>query len=317
MGIFLRHGDELLPMVEQPYEAETVLQELLASYPGLLSGDQDRDRRWLLVRRELGVAAAEGAADCWSLDYLFLDDEGVPTLVVVKRSADSRIRRAVVGQMLDYAPNAVAYLDVEKDSITFEARCDNEGREPAEVLTDVLGADEEIAEFCQRVKTNLAAGKLRLVFVADVIPAELQRIVEFLNEQMSSTEVLALEVKQYADERAQRQTLVSRVIGRTAAAQQRKSSAQPESEWTWTEYAGVFARPNSQRRGRWSRRLLRRLASAGSTGDRSSGRTGLRSSGQGATTRWSSCYAAPSPCCFRSGFPKRLRTWGSRTQTSA
>lgn len=45
----------------------------------------------------------------WSLDHLFLDQDGIPTLVEVKRSSDTRIRREVVGQVMDYAANAVAY----------------------------------------------------------------------------------------------------------------------------------------------------------------------------------------------------------------
>jgi hypothetical protein len=63
----------------------------------------------LLVRREAGVPEAEGAADRWFLDHVFLDGEGVPTLVEVKRSTDTRIRREVVGQMLDYAANILAH----------------------------------------------------------------------------------------------------------------------------------------------------------------------------------------------------------------
>ena len=51
--------------------------------------------------------------------------------------------------------------------------------------------------FWEEVATNLHAGRLRLVFVADVIPDELRRIVEFLNEQMTRTDVLAIEVRQY------------------------------------------------------------------------------------------------------------------------
>ena len=37
---------------------------------------------------------------------------------------------------------------------------------------------------------------MRLIFLADVVPLELQRIVEFLNSQMTKTEVLAIEVRQ-------------------------------------------------------------------------------------------------------------------------
>ena len=36
----------------------------------------------------------------------------------------------------------------------------------------------------QRVETNLRAARIRLLFVADGIPDELTRVVEFLNEQM-------------------------------------------------------------------------------------------------------------------------------------
>jgi hypothetical protein len=74
--------------------------------------------------------------------------------------------------------------------------------------------------FWEQVGTNLQAGKVRLVFVADEIPAELRRIVVFLNTQMSPADVLAVEIKQYIGEGLQ--TLVPRMIGQTAEAQARK-----------------------------------------------------------------------------------------------
>ena len=115
-AIYLKVGEELVEMVEQPYEAEDVLQRLLADYPGLLAGDLDEEprRRWLLVQREIGIAGEEDGSDRWSLDHLFLDRDGVPTLVEVKRSSDTRLRREVVGQLLDYAANASAFWGLEK-----------------------------------------------------------------------------------------------------------------------------------------------------------------------------------------------------------
>jgi 5-methylthioribose kinase len=41
--------------------------------------------------------------------------------VEVKRSSDTRIRREVVGQMLDYAANAVVYWPLEMIRAKFEA----------------------------------------------------------------------------------------------------------------------------------------------------------------------------------------------------
>lgn len=104
-GIFLiQSNGELVEMREQAYDSEDVLQELLATYPNLLSGDQinpSSPRKWLLVTREMGVPDEEDAADRWSLDHLFLDQDAIPTLIEVKRNSDTRIRREVVGQMLD------------------------------------------------------------------------------------------------------------------------------------------------------------------------------------------------------------------------
>src|SRR4051812_23438873 len=105
-GIFLiREDDGLVKMTETPYVAEARLQELLATYPDLLTGDASGDgaRRWLLVSREVALLSEGGTSGVWSVDHLFLDADAIPTLVEVKRSTNSQIRREVVGQMLDYA----------------------------------------------------------------------------------------------------------------------------------------------------------------------------------------------------------------------
>ena len=103
--IFLRRDEgEFVHLRSELYESEDQLQGLLEANPELLLGDttgSDRPSKYLLVRREAGVPEADGGSDRWFLDHLFLDAEGVPTLVEVKRSSDSRIRREVVGQMLD------------------------------------------------------------------------------------------------------------------------------------------------------------------------------------------------------------------------
>jgi hypothetical protein len=63
-------------------------------------------RRWTLVAREAGLPSEEDGADHWWVDHLFLNQEGVPTLIEAKRSTDTRIRRAVAGRGDD--PNARA-----------------------------------------------------------------------------------------------------------------------------------------------------------------------------------------------------------------
>jgi len=232
-AIYLKHDDKLVEMIEEPYEAEEILQKLLADYPNLLGGDRDSrvGKRWLLVQREIGVPAVEGAGGRWSVDHLFLDNDGVPTLVEVKRSTDTRIRREVVGQMLDYAANASSYWALEGIRTAFESRHDDVDQ-AEHVMLEFLGGDTDAADgFWERVGVNLQARKLRLVFVADEIPSELRRVIEFLNEQMSTTEVLGLEVRQFVERGGTRQTLVPRLIGQTEAARGGKTKGAPSEKW--------------------------------------------------------------------------------------
>lgn len=235
-AIFLLRDGALTELAATPYDSEALLQRLLAEHPSLLAGGQiDRvmPRRWLLVAREMGVADEPDGARRWSVDHLFLDQAGIPTLVEVKRSTDSRIRREVVGQLLDYAANAIVHWPVEAISARFLARCEQDGVSSEAELARLLGAETDAATFWDQVRTNLQAGRIRLIFVADVIPAELRRIVEFLNAQMDPAEVLALEIKQYAGEGLQ--TLVPRVLGQTAQAQQRKGQATARETRSWDE----------------------------------------------------------------------------------
>lgn len=216
-GIYLMRDDgELVEMNERGYATEALLQEYLARHPNLLAGDQidsSAPRRWLLVSQEMALASEEDGSGRWSVDHLFLDQDAVPTIVEVKRSTDTRIRREVVGQMLDYAANGVVYWSVDKLRAQFEANLESE-QDISDLLED---PDADPEEFWRKVKTNLQAGKVRLIFVSDKIPDELRRIVEFLNGQMDPAEVLAVEIKQYVSQDSNLKTLVPRVVGQTTA----------------------------------------------------------------------------------------------------
>jgi len=149
----------------------------------------------------------------------------------VKRSSDTRIRREVVGQMLDYAANSVVYWPAETIRNKFEGHCDGMGNDPRGLVADLVGIDPEdevsVDKFWEQVDTNLKAGKVRLIFVADKIPTELRRIIEFLNEQMNPAEVLAVEIKQYVGEGMK--TLVPKVVG--LASKRHSPSSSESRQW--------------------------------------------------------------------------------------
>ncbi|MBA3261050.1 MAG: hypothetical protein H0T69_00960 [Thermoleophilaceae bacterium] len=258
--IFLLRGDdELVEMRESPYEAEDVLQSLIAKFPSLLAGDQhagDTPRRWLLVGREAALPDEEDAAGRWSVDHLFLDQDAVPTLVEVKRSSDTRIRREVVGQMLDYAANGVVYWPLEQLREFFARRCEHDGLDPLSVVAEVAGSDVDVEEFWGRAGDNLRAGKVRMVFVSDEIPRELARVVEFLNGQMNPAEVIAIEIKQYLGADGMK-TLVPRVIGQTAEVEARKGRRMSGEGRQWDEQS-LFA-DLMEKRGEDETRVAREL----------------------------------------------------------
>ena len=105
----------------------------------------------------------------------------------------------------------------------FEAECERLGTDSVVALEAAFGITDP-SSYWERVQTNLAADRIRLVFVADEIAPELRSIVEFLNRQMTETEVLAIEVKQYVDTEGERQTIVPRVVGQTEAARAAKGT---------------------------------------------------------------------------------------------
>ncbi len=234
------------------------MQKLLADHPDLLAGDQinvEEPRRWLLVSREMAVPGEQDGAGRWSLDHLFLDQDAVPTLVEVKRSTDTRIRREVIGQMLDYAANAVAYWPVEQVKARFESRCEDDGIDPEAELAGLLGEGADASTFWQQVKTNLQAGRVRLIFIADEIPPELRRVVEFLNSQMDPAEVLAIEVKQFVGQKLK--TLVPRVLGQTEAARQKKKPDRGEShKWDEASFFDILLARRGEQETAIARRLL-------------------------------------------------------------
>lgn len=230
-SIFLIQSDDsLVELTEKGYDSEEVLQRLLAQFPKVLTGGQEGSPAWLLIEREAGIPKEPDGGSWWSLDHLFVDRDAVPTLVEVKRKTDTRLRREVVAQMLDYAANAVVYLSDEGSLRNrFERRCEKEDLDPVRELAEHLGEDISWDKFWDDANTHLAAGRIRLVFVADEIPPELLRIVEFLNEHMRTIEVLAVEVRQYVG--SDLRTLVPQVLGQTTETQLRKTRRVDGKQW--------------------------------------------------------------------------------------
>ena len=239
--IYALHDDRIEQLEEERFDTEDALQELIAAHPELLSGEQmnaEEPPRFILVRREKGIAETPKAGARWAIDHALIDQNAVPTLVEVKRGENTEIRRTVVGQMLEYAAHASRTWAVDELRSAFEASGDEDGGDPQEQLEALLGeAEPDEERFWESVETNLAAKRLRLLFVADEIPDELARVVEFLNEQMPNIEVLAVEIKQFRG--GPSRILVPRVIGALAASP-KASAGRPRMKLTRESFLDAF-----------------------------------------------------------------------------
>ena len=184
--IYTSADDGTLEALEEtPFPTEDELQALIAEHRELLDGEQIRPgdaRRWILVTREKGIAPSPGEAARWAVDHLIIDQDAVPTLAEVKRGSNPEIRRTIVGQLLEYAAHASETWTAEELRGAFERQAEAQGRDADAELAALLKADgdPDVDGFWEDVSTNLAAKRLRLLFVADFIPDPLARVISEL-----------------------------------------------------------------------------------------------------------------------------------------
>ncbi len=221
-------------------DEEKELQEVLERNPGLLPGDQinpESPRRWLLVAREMSVPDPSSGQDRWSIDFVYLDQDAIPTFVECKRFKDTRSRREVVAQMLEYAANGHHYWTAQGLRALTERNLADPENDLVDVLAGLFSTNEEVdpETYFERAEENLREGRIRLVFFLEEAPEELKSIIDFLNRQMERTEVLLVEAKQY--ELYGCKIIVPTLFGYTEEARlaKRRSTVSTEQRIRWNE----------------------------------------------------------------------------------
>lgn len=221
-------------------ESEDKMQALVALHPELIT---DGDGDLLLIRRELPISDNDATSGRWSLDHLFVTRDAIPVLVELKRAVDTRLRREVVGQILDYAANATAYWQAGRIADSFASSV-AAGLDPDMVLKEFIGGQDAVT-FWNQVDANFKAGRIKLVIVADEIPRELARVVEFLNDQMRA-DVRAVELRWFSGEGGVI-TLSPRVIGETERAAAAKAGAPPLESISTEQWIHKYIAPAGER----------------------------------------------------------------------
>lgn len=211
MRLLIRRGDG--PWVEpgiSGHKSEDALQELLATSPDLLPGDETGLP--LAVARELPVAAGR-------IDLVGVDVEGELTLCECKLATNPGVRREVVGQLLEYASSlrGMSFGDLAD---RFEART---GASLVEAISTIAGEGFDQESFESQVAENLAAGRFRLVIVVDEISKALRQTVVYLNDHLDAA-VLALELAYLRD--GEVEMLLPQVYGAESAERKKPARRQ-------------------------------------------------------------------------------------------
>lgn len=159
-------------MAPAGFPDEAALHTLVEEAPELLplSGEP----RIVVLGRE--VRLGSGIAD-----LVGMEPSGRPVIIEVKLARNEEARRAVVTQVLTYA--AVLYgLRVEEFERLVEPHLRK--RDAASVLDAMANADQtgsfDATSFAEQLRDSLLSGRFRLVLVLDDAPAELIRLVGYL-----------------------------------------------------------------------------------------------------------------------------------------
>lgn len=181
---------------------EADLQSLILSSPELL-GPLGAELRFIPIGWEVPLGPGR-------LDLLFLDSEGVLTLIETKLKANDECRREVLGQILEYASFAA---DWSIDSVGVTAREflasthapeDIAGQSLEEAIATrmewlVDEEDERRAKtdaLMARLASSMKDGRLRIVCGVDERIESLERLVRYLSAH-SDLQVVLLQVNRF------------------------------------------------------------------------------------------------------------------------
>ncbi len=173
----LVENDEAIPLGrvsfgEKSYD-EPWLQDLLWHYPSLLPVAEIEP-----VFDGLFPVARELRMDCGPIDLLFVNSDGMITIVETKLWRNPEARRKVVAQIIDYAKDMAkwSYSDVVQ-----AVKASSESTEP-DPIASVACEDGEESQFMDRVARNLRLGRFLLLIVGDGIREGVEEIADFLQQ---------------------------------------------------------------------------------------------------------------------------------------
>ncbi len=188
--ILVVEGDKRTPIEGRKFVVETDLQNCLEKFPELipLKEIDPESPPLLAIGRE--VSLPQGAV----IDLMYVDAGGILTIVETKLARNYQARRAVIGQIVEYASYILRWTAEDIERIANEYLSSNrlrsqyQGKKLREIIPKLArkGVPEQgerftAEDFKSNLERNLREGRIRLIIGIDEVVEPLREMVIFLN----------------------------------------------------------------------------------------------------------------------------------------
>lgn len=164
---------QTLEQVPQKEYTEDYIQTIVFNNPALLQLNEIDTScgRIAPLCRELSIGSGY-------IDDIFVDDNGILTIVECKLIRNHQATREVVGQILDYAKEIVKLTYKQFESIVQKIL--KTSKQLSDIVSEhITDLDSELFEY--NLSKNLKEGRMNLVIAGDRISRNVEELVSFLN----------------------------------------------------------------------------------------------------------------------------------------
>lgn len=228
--ILLIDGDKDIPLDEVVFREEGKLQDYLEDHPTLIPLEDILEEP-----PDLFCIGREVPAGSGFIDLLFIDRDGLLTVVETKLRKNPEARREVIGQIIEYASYASRWSadDVYKIASEYYAGSvkvpeKNRGIPATDIMRLIVGDSYIDDDYRAKIEENLKDGRVRLIVAVDEIIESLRAMVTFLNF-FSNFDILLLQVSDFAEKGGKR-VLVPLLFGYTT-----RSASKTRTTNQWDE----------------------------------------------------------------------------------
>jgi len=213
-------GETVKALEKVKFSLESDLQDYLEKYPSIIPLDEiyEGAPEIVCIGREVTVPYS-------AIDLLFIDKEGLLTIVETKLIKNPDIRRTVIGQLIEYA----SFVSQWTTEDIYEIASDYLKRSLTEKLVDIGGPAED--EFKHSIEDNLKNGKIRLIVAADEVDESLRATITFLNSH-SDFDILLLQVSNFQESKTKK-VLIPKIFGYTTKTGKTRP---PKKQWNLDEF---------------------------------------------------------------------------------